>query len=286
MRAYVYVYLCRPISSPSQPWLYLSTATSYDCAALQPLPAPAAAPVAPFNPHIPVQVDVDALLAAVRDPAAADPTASSSSSLGGGQQAEVHAAAPFNPYNPREAELAALLSADRATSSMAGVQQQRRRLQQQLVCGGMQLPAAAAEAVLQGGISRSLLMLQRTPHVACQVLLGGERLLYAVPLVLFAGEPVRLVLLLELVTTPGSPAGVSTAHSAVSSNSSTAGAAGSSGGGVAGSASDQQQQPGVLYCGRRVVPFADVYPAMRALGPVDWVRWVVDAVLELRVQQR
>jgi hypothetical protein len=173
------------------------------------------------------------------------------------------------------------------------VQQQvlQRRLQQQLVCGGVQLPAAAAEAVLQGGISKSLLMLQRTPHLACQVLLGGERLLYAVPLFLYAGEPVRLVLLLELVATPGSPAGVSTAQpNGSSSSSSTAGAAESSSGGVAGSASDkqqqQQQQAGLLYCSRRVVPFADVYPAMRALGPIDWVSWVLDAVIELRVQQR
>jgi hypothetical protein len=201
--------------------LYLGATSSYDCAALQPLPAPAAAPAAPFNPHLPLQVDVDTLLAA------------------------------FRPNSTQQQQQQVL---------------QRIKIELQLVCGGQRLPAAAAEALLQGGIAKSLLLLQRTPQVACQVLVEGERLLYAVPLVMFSGELVRLVLLLELFAAP----------QAISSSSS------GGGGGVA--QQQQQQQCGLLYCSRAVVPFAEVYPAMRALGPCEWVSWVKEAVAGLAAE--
>lgn len=208
--------------SPTQPWLYLGATSSYDCAALQPLPAPAAAPAVPFNPHLPLQVDVDALLAAFRP----------------------------NTQQQQEQQPQAL---------------QRTKLELQLVCGGQQLPPAAAEALLQGGIAKSLLLLQRTPQVTVQVLVEGERLLYAVPLLMFSGEPVRLVLLLELFAAP---------QASSSSNNSSSG----------GGGSEHQQQCGLLYCSRGVVPFADVYPAMRALGPCEWVSWVKEAVAGLAAE--
>lgn len=213
---------------PLQPWLYLGCATSYDCAALQPLPAPAAAPVAAFNPHLPLQVDVDALSASVKSSYRARPD-----------------------LEPR---------------------QQRRRLQvlKSLKCGGYVLPAEAAEAVIHGGIAKSLLLLQRTPQLACQVLVEGERLMYALPLMLFAGEPVCLVLLLELYTAP---------QISSSSSSETVYA-----NGVPGAVPQQQQQQcGVLYCGQGVARFADVYPCMRALGPCDWVSWVKEAVAAMQL---
>jgi hypothetical protein len=163
----------------------------------------------------------------------------------------------------------ALLAALKFTGAGSADQQQQRLLQQ-LVCGGQQLPAAAAEAVLQGGIAKSLLLLQRTPALAVQVLLRGDRLLYALPLMMFSGEPVRLVLLLELYATPGG------ASSSSSSGSGSSGAGGSS----------QQQQCGVMYCSQGVVPFADVYPAMRALGPCDWISWVKEAAAALEGQEQ
>jgi hypothetical protein len=153
-----------------------------------------------------------------------------------------------------------------SSSTQVDKQQQQRRqqvlLQQQLQCGGQQLPAAATEAVLQGGIAKSLLLLQRTPQLACQLLLQGERLLYALPLMLFSGEPVRLVLLLELFSAPAAAGTVD----------------------VDGSHQQQQQQQqgGLMYCSVGVVPFVSVYPAIRALGPCDWVSWVKEAVAALQ----
>eukprot|EP00775_Hariotina_reticulata_P002288 gene2288-2598_t len=45
-----------------QQWLYHSTVTSFQCSTLHPLPAPAAAPLTSFNPSLPMQLDLDALL--------------------------------------------------------------------------------------------------------------------------------------------------------------------------------------------------------------------------------
>lgn len=221
------VRVCVPLDSacfthrPLQPWLYLGVVSSYQLAGLQPLPAPAAAPLAPFNPHLPLHIDVDTLLTAWHTPGG---PASSSSSSSAEQQGEAEAL--------------------------------RQRLQQQLVCRGQQLPPAAAAVVIQGGIAKSLLLLQRTPQMACQCLLG-ERLMYAVPLMLFEGEPVRLMLLLELFSTPAGPS-------------------------TGEKQQQQQQEPsGVMYCSQHVLPFAEVYPAIRALGPCDWVSWVKEAVAAL-----
>jgi len=174
--------------------------------------------VAPFNPHLPLHIDLDTLIAAWHTPGR--PTNSSSSSSAE-QQGEAEAS--------------------------------RQHLQQQLVCGGQQLPPAAAAVVIQGGIAKSLLLLQRTPQMACQCLLG-ERLMYAVPLMLFEAEPVRLVLLLELFSTPAGP---STGQH------------------------QQQESSGIVYCSQHLVPFVDVYPVIRALGPCDWVSWVKEAVAAL-----
>lgn len=223
----VHVLFCFCCCRPQQPWLYLGTASSHDCAALQPLPAPAAGPVASFNPHLPLTVDVDTLLA---------------------------------DFKPQPQPHPASNSGNGGTQAHKQKQERRELLQQQLVCGGQQLPAAAAEALVQGGIARSLLLLQRTPQLAVQLLVQGQRLLYALPLMLFSGEPVRLVLLLELYTSP--PAAV----------------------GPGGQ--QQQQQGGLLYCSQGVAPFAAVYPAMRALGPCDWVSWVKEAVEALQQQQQ
>lgn len=149
--------------------------------------------------------------------------------------------------------LTAAFSSGQSSSSAASGQQEQQghRLVQQLVVGGQLLPAAAAEAVVQGGIAKSLLGLQRTPQVACQVLLQGERLLYAVPLMMFAGQPVRLVLLLEMCATPEA-------------------------------AMRSPQQQGVMYSSVCVVPFADVYCDVRSLGPCDWLSWVRDAVAAMQ----
>jgi hypothetical protein len=42
--------------------MYHSTVTGFQCSAFQPLPAPAAAPLTSFNPSLPLQLDLDALL--------------------------------------------------------------------------------------------------------------------------------------------------------------------------------------------------------------------------------
>jgi hypothetical protein len=194
--------------------------------------------VAAFNPALALHVDVDAVLSSFAAAASAAAAAAGSGSSG---------KAPTSNGDTHPPGPCATLQ-----------QQQQQRLLRALRVGGQQLPAAAAGALLQGGLARSLLQLQRTPQVACQVLQAGERLLHAVPLALFDGEPVRLVLLVELLT------------------------AASAGSGSSRAAHGTQA---VFYAGRGIAPLADVYPAMRACGPVDWISWVKEAVQALAVEQ-
>jgi hypothetical protein len=90
----------------------------------------------------------------------------------------------------------------------------------------------------------------------------GERMQHVLPLFVFKGEPVRLVLLVkQLAAAATSDAAGSTAAAAA------AAAAGGS---------------RMLYGGAELAAFDDVYGAVRALGPASWVGWVADAVAEMR----
>jgi hypothetical protein len=80
-------------------------------------------------------------------------------------------------------------------------------------------------------------------------MMQGERLKHVLPLFAFKGEPVRLVLLVELLFA-----------------SDAAAAAGGK----------------VLYGGAELAAFESVYGAVRALGPASWVGWVAEAVAEMR----
>jgi hypothetical protein len=54
---------CRDVAAAaSPPWEYHSTINSFAAAALQPLPAPPAAPAAAFTPALPLHLDLDALM--------------------------------------------------------------------------------------------------------------------------------------------------------------------------------------------------------------------------------
>jgi hypothetical protein len=133
-------------------------------------------------------------------------------------------------------------------------------LQQGMVCNGQLLPAAAWESLLHGAVSRSLLLLQRTPGMVLQMV-QGERLKHVLPLFVFKGAPVRLVLLVEQL---------SAAAAAVASDAAEPTAAG------AGSTTSR-----MFYGGGELAAFGDVYGAVRALGPVSWVGWVAEAVAEV-----
>jgi hypothetical protein len=186
---------CREAAATAAaPWKYHSTLNSFAAAALQPLPAPPAAPAAAFNPALPLHIDLDALLT-----------------------------------SPNTQQL----------------------LQQGMQCDGQVLPAAAWESLLHGAVSRSLLILQRTPGMVLQ-LIQGERLQHVLPLFVFKSEPVRLVLLVEQLAA-GSSAAEQLSAAAV-------------GGGR------------VFYGGVQLAAFDDVYGAVRALGPASWVGWVGEAV--------
>lgn len=127
-------------------------------------------------------------------------------------------------------------------------------LQQHLVCGdGQQMPTAAWDSLLQGGLARTVLQLQRAPGMAVQ-LLAGDRLQFVLPLLVFRGEPVRLVLLVEQFS-----------------------AAAGAGGAAAGSSATQ-----LFYSGVSLAGFSEVYGGMRALGQCSWIGWVAAAVAELQ----
>jgi hypothetical protein len=139
-----------------------------------------------------------------------------------------------------------------ALLASSGLQQ---LLQQGMRCGGQVLPAAAWESLLHGAVSRSLLLLQRTPGMVLQMV-QGQQLQHVLPLFVFKGEPVQLVLLIKQL--------------AAAATSDAAGATAAAGGSR------------MFYGGAQLAAFDDVYGAVRALGPASWVGWVAEAVAKMR----